>query len=88
MSAAVLSPASVTTEAHAVLHMALATTALWPECGKAREEVFSAVVTLGCALKGCAEGGRDEKAAEAAEAADDLIRVMNEHCGTGWGGAL
>jgi hypothetical protein len=82
VNAAVIAPAEAVAEAHAVLDMALDATALWPECGKPRQAVFSAVVTLGCALKGCAKDGGEDKAARAA---DELIRVMSEHCGPGWG---
>jgi hypothetical protein len=85
MSAALLSPAPVTAEAHAVLHMALDAVAAWPAGGKAREAVFSAVVVLGCALCGCRQHGGEDKAAKAAS---ELIRVMSEHCGPGWGEAL
>jgi hypothetical protein len=85
VTAAVLSPAPVTAEAHAVLHMALDAVAAWPAGGKAREAVFSAVVTLGCALCGCRQHGGE---AAVPAATDELIRVMSEHCGPGWGEAL
>lgn len=85
MSAALLSPTPVAVDARAVLCMALDAVAVWPECGEAREAVFSAVVTLGCALCGCRQHGGVDKAARAA---DDLIRVMTEHCGPEWAGAL
>lgn len=88
MNAAVLSPAlaAVTAEeAHAVLRLALDATAAWPECGEARNAVFSAVVTLGCALCGCRRHGGK---AAAPAAARELIRVMNERCGPEWAGAL
>ena len=81
MNAAVLAPAVTAGEAHAVLHMAL--DARWPECGEPRKAVFSAVVVLGCALGGCREAPGAER--EAADAAVALARVMDEHCGPGWG---
>jgi len=85
VNAAVIDPpATATGEAHAVLHMALDAVAAWPAGGKARGAVFTAVVVLGCALKGCTEDGGEDKAARAA---NELIRVMTEHCGPGWGGA-
>jgi len=85
VNAAVLAPVLAVGEAHAVLHMAL--DAGWPECGPARTAVFTAVVSLGCALRDCQETPGAEQTAKAAEAADALIRVMDKHCGPGWGNA-
>ena len=47
MSAATIAPPTVG-EAHAALHLAVA--AEWPQERVAREKLFSAVVSLGCAL--------------------------------------
>lgn len=82
MSAVTLAPATVA-EAHAALHMAVA--AQWPQDIAVRKEIFSAVVILGCTLKGRQENDSGTDVTQAARAADELIHVMTRHCGPGWG---
>jgi hypothetical protein len=85
VSATVIAPAPVTVgEARAALGMAVAVP--WPQGIRARQEIFSAVLTLGCSLKRYRGLGAGEEAAgPVAHAGGRLIEVMTRNCGPEWG---
>ena len=83
MNAATIAPAQAVAEEHAVLRLALE--AERPTVGEAAIAVWTAILRLDRALRAHQELPGGEQAQTAARSAGNLIRVMTEHCGPGWG---
>jgi hypothetical protein len=83
VNAVVLAAAQAVAEEHAVLRLALQ--AERPTVGESAIAVWTAILRLDRALRAHQELPGDEQAQKAARSAGNLIRVMTEHCGPGWG---